>query len=88
MGRHPGGISISRVLHVCMYWVTDSRGACLAVTNTKFARQLQKGPFFSARLRVMYRNIYFVFVLAAFTVGSDTSLTSFFPRTCYDSSGS
>ena len=36
----------------------------------------------------MYRNIYFVFVLAAFTVGFDTLLTSFFPRTCYDSSGS
>ena len=36
----------------------------------------------------MYRNIYFVFVLVVFTVGSDTSLKSFFPRTCYDSSGS
>lgn len=51
MGRHPGGISISRVLHGCLNWFTDSSGACLAVTNTKFARQWEKGPFSSARLR-------------------------------------
>lgn len=50
MGRHPGGISIWRVLHVCLSWVADSRGACLAVTNTKFARQWKKGPSCSARL--------------------------------------